>query len=117
MGEHITAAAENAAGSGLEAERERRLGRLEAMRSEGVEPYPYRFDRTHRLVEIRESWGDLEPGVEVGRDLDEGPKQIESLLAREAALAAEVLHRAKPVEVGGDRLEAGEEPSHVPTRP
>jgi lysyl-tRNA synthetase class 2 len=51
-------------GSGLAAERARRLGRLEAMRDAGTEPYPYRFDRTHRLAEVREGWGGLEPGVE-----------------------------------------------------
>jgi len=57
-------AADPQGGSGLAAERERRLGRVETMRAEGVEPYPYRFDRSHRLAEIRASWGALEPGTE-----------------------------------------------------
>jgi lysyl-tRNA synthetase class 2 len=37
---------------------------VEELRAEGVEPYPYRFDRTHTLQAIREKWGELEPGTE-----------------------------------------------------
>ncbi|MFK8022940.1 MAG: lysine--tRNA ligase [Ilumatobacter sp.] len=51
-------------GSGLAAERQRRLGLLDEMRSDGTNPYPYRFDRTHTLAEVRTGWGELEPGVE-----------------------------------------------------
>jgi len=51
-------------GSGLAAEKARRLGLIESMRADGVEPYPYRFDRTHTVGEVRDGWGDLEPGVE-----------------------------------------------------
>lgn len=51
-------------GSGLASERARRLGRIDALRSEGRNPYPYRFDRTHTLGGIRESHGSLEPGTE-----------------------------------------------------
>lgn len=52
------------AGSGLAAERARRTARIAALRDAGVEPYPYRFDRTHTLAEVRERWGDLEAGSE-----------------------------------------------------
>jgi len=51
-------------GSGLAAEKARRLAVVEAMRAAGTEPYPYRFDRTHTVAEVREGWGHLEPGVE-----------------------------------------------------
>ncbi|CAN5602098.1 lysine--tRNA ligase [soil metagenome] len=51
-------------GSGLEAERARRTARLAELRGNGVEPYPYRFDRSHTLSEIRSDWGHLEPGTE-----------------------------------------------------
>ena len=51
-------------GSGLAAEKARRLGVIDAMRDAGDNPYPYRFDRTHTLVEVRAAWGDLEPGIE-----------------------------------------------------
>jgi lysyl-tRNA synthetase class 2 len=53
-----------AIGSGLAAEKERRLARVAALRAAGVEPYPYRFDRSHTLAEVRRRWGDLEPGTE-----------------------------------------------------
>ena len=51
-------------GSGLAAEKARRLGVIDAMRDAGDNPYPYRFDRTHTLAEVRDSWGHLEPGIE-----------------------------------------------------
>lgn len=51
-------------GSGLEAEKSRRLALLDEMRKGGANPYPYRFDRTHTLNEVRAAWGHLEPGVE-----------------------------------------------------
>ena len=42
-----------ATGSGLAAERVRRQGQVDAIRAAGGEPYPYRFDRTHSLAEVR----------------------------------------------------------------
>jgi lysyl-tRNA synthetase class 2 len=51
-------------GSGLAAEKARRLAQLETLRAEGIAPYPYRFDRTHSVAEVRAGWGQLEPGVE-----------------------------------------------------
>lgn len=56
--------ATDAVGSGLTAEKTRRLELLDEMRAAGTNPYPYRFDRTHTLAEVRERWGELEPGVE-----------------------------------------------------
>ncbi len=49
---------------GLAAERLRRLAKVDALRTRGVEPYPYRYDRTHRLDEVRAAWGHLEAGAE-----------------------------------------------------
>ena len=51
-------------GSTLEQERARRLGRIDEMREAGTNPYPYRFDRTHELGEIRAAHGHLEAGTE-----------------------------------------------------
>jgi lysyl-tRNA synthetase, class II len=51
-------------GSGLAAEKARRLGRVGELRERGDEPYPYRFDRSHTLTQVREQWGRLEPGAE-----------------------------------------------------
>ena len=60
---------EAAAGSGLAAERTRRLGLLDEMRATGTNPYPYRFDRTHDLAELRSTWGSLEPGTETDNEV------------------------------------------------
>ena len=49
---------------GLEAEKARRLGAIASMRESGVNPYPYRFDRSHTLAEIRAEHGTLEAGAE-----------------------------------------------------
>ena len=51
-------------GSGLAAEKAKRLAKLGAIRSGGNEPYPYRFDRSHTLGEIRVTHASLEPGTE-----------------------------------------------------
>ena len=50
--------------NGLEQEKARRLDSLDALRAEGTNPYPYRFDRSHTLGEIRNEFGDLEAGSE-----------------------------------------------------
>ena len=42
----------------------RRLGSIAALRAQGTNPYPYRFDRTHTLGEIRAAHGALEAGSE-----------------------------------------------------
>ena len=49
---------------GLAAEKARRLDHVAALRGEGTNPYPYRFDRSHTLAEIRSTHGELEPGTE-----------------------------------------------------
>ncbi len=62
--EPVDLTAEEQSSGGLEAERQRRIAAIESMREAGVNPYPYRFDRTHQLGEIRASHGSLEPGTE-----------------------------------------------------
>jgi lysyl-tRNA synthetase class 2 len=49
---------------GLDAERERRRAKVEAVRAAGGEPYPYRFDRTTDLGALRARHGALEAGAE-----------------------------------------------------
>jgi lysyl-tRNA synthetase class 2 len=56
--------AEQHAGSGLAAERAKRFAKLDELRARGTNPYPYRFDRSHTIGEIRAAHGALEPGVE-----------------------------------------------------
>ena len=51
-------------GSGLAAERQRRLQRIEQLSAAGTDPYPHRFDRTHQVDELRHRYADLAPGTE-----------------------------------------------------
>ncbi|HEY4333632.1 MAG TPA: lysine--tRNA ligase [Ilumatobacteraceae bacterium] len=51
-------------GSGLIAEKARRLAKLDGLRNSGTEPYPYRFDRSHTLAEVRSEHGELAAGTE-----------------------------------------------------
>jgi lysyl-tRNA synthetase class 2 len=57
-------------GSGLESERARRLARVDQLRRQGRQPYPYRFDRTHTLAEVRQHWGEIEAGSESDDEVD-----------------------------------------------
>jgi len=54
----------DAGGSGLVAEKAKRLAKLDEMRVAGANPYPYRFDRTSTLTELRSQHGSLEAGTE-----------------------------------------------------
>lgn len=51
-------------GSGLVAEKAKRLQKLHELREQGTNPYPYRFDRTTTLAALRKEYGALEPGTE-----------------------------------------------------
>jgi lysyl-tRNA synthetase class 2 len=48
----------------LPAESGRRAAKIARLREQGVEPYPYRYDRSHTLTEVRAAHGALEPGTE-----------------------------------------------------
>ena len=50
--------------SGFAIERSRRLNAVNELRGTGSNPYPYRFDRTHTLGELRETFASLEAGSE-----------------------------------------------------
>ncbi len=51
-------------GSGLAAEKAKRLNKIGALRDGGTNPYPYRFDRSHSIGELRSQFDTLEPGTE-----------------------------------------------------
>ena len=51
-------------GSGLAAEKAKRLDKIDALRDSGTNPYPYRFDRTHSLDHLRAQFEALEAGTE-----------------------------------------------------
>ncbi len=43
-----------------------RLAKVEAIRARGEDPYPVRFDRTHTLQAVRDTWDDaIEPGTTI----------------------------------------------------
>ena len=50
-------------------ERSRRLAKVDALRSQGQEPYPVRFDRTHTTAEVHEHWDRLEAGDETSDEV------------------------------------------------
>ncbi len=45
--------------------RQQRLEKAQQWREAGINPYPYRYDRTHRTAELHTQYADLEPGGEV----------------------------------------------------
>jgi lysyl-tRNA synthetase, class II len=47
-------------------ERARRLAKLDALRADGVDPYPVRFERDHTATELHEHYDGLEAGAESG---------------------------------------------------
>ncbi|HEX5145796.1 MAG TPA: lysine--tRNA ligase [Conexibacter sp.] len=49
-----------------QAERKRRLAKLDALRERGVEPYPVRFDRDATAAELRERHAELAAGASTG---------------------------------------------------
>ncbi len=51
-------------GSGLAAERARRQAQVDDLRAAGLQPYPYRFDRSHSVAALRAELPDLAPGTE-----------------------------------------------------
>ncbi len=57
-------------GSGLIVEKAKRLAKIDATRAAGTEPYPYRFDRSHTLAEIRAEHAALAPGTELSDRVD-----------------------------------------------
>ncbi len=48
----------------LEAIRAARFAKVDAFGAAGGQAYPYRFDRSHTLAELRARWGELGPGTE-----------------------------------------------------
>ena len=61
---HLDDESDLLSGSGLAAEKAKRLAKLGALRDTGTEPYPYRFDRSHTLEQLRTTHSSIEPGSE-----------------------------------------------------
>ena len=56
-------------GSGLAAEKSKRLQKLDGLRDAGTNPYPYRFDRSLTLGELRRQFGELAAGTETEHEV------------------------------------------------
>jgi lysyl-tRNA synthetase class 2 len=95
-------------GSGLAAEQARRLRRVAELREAGVEPYPYRFDRTHTLAQVRELWGTLPAGEETDAEVAIAGRV---LLRREQGklIFATVRDRADEIQLFVSRAVVGDE--------
>ena len=97
-------------GSGLHAERSRRLARVDEIRDAGTEPYPYRFDRSHTLREIRDRWGSLEPGTETDDEVDAAGRLMllrdsgKLVFATMRDRSGEIQLFVSKAEIGDDRL-------------
>jgi lysyl-tRNA synthetase class 2 len=51
-------------GASREDARAHRLAKLAVLRAGGQDPYPYRFDRSHTVADVREAHGEMPPGAE-----------------------------------------------------
>lgn len=69
----------------VEGERVRRLAKLDALRAEGTEPYPVRYDRTHTAAELHRAFAGLEPGTETDSTVDIAGRIV--LLRRQGKLS------------------------------
>src|SRR3954447_13352150 len=69
----------------MDAEQERRLAKLDALRDDGIEPYPYRFDRSTTLGELRRRHQQLEPGTETDEHVTVAGRVL--LIRRQGRLA------------------------------
>src|SRR3954449_3817544 len=64
VNDHVSGLEDTSTGSGLAAEKSKRLDKIAALREQGTEPYPYRFDRSHTLADVRREHGAIEAGME-----------------------------------------------------
>jgi len=46
-----------------------RLTKLERLRARGIEPYPYKFERSHTTTAVRERFADLPPNTRTGEEV------------------------------------------------
>ena len=49
--------------------RDQRLEKLERIKELGINPYPYKFERTHKSVELQEKYKNLENGIETNDEV------------------------------------------------
>jgi lysyl-tRNA synthetase class 2 len=92
----------------MESDRDRRMAKLDALRGAGVEPYPYRFDRSVTVPELRERWGSLPPGAETDERVRVAGRVV--LIRRQGRLTfATVRDRDATVQLFVSKSVAGED--------
>src|SRR6516165_4293257 len=90
------------------AERSRRLADLDALRAEGVDPYPVRFDRDRTLAQVRDEFADLPAGVETEATVRVAGRIM--LLRRQGKLTfATIRDQSASVQLFVSRAELGED--------
>ncbi len=94
--------------SGLAGERAKRLDKVATLRQAGTNPYPYRFDRSHTVAQLREAHGDLEAGQETDERVQVAGRM---LLKREQGklIFATIRERESEVQLFVSKAVVGEE--------
>ncbi|WP_236262273.1 lysine--tRNA ligase [Conexibacter woesei] len=91
-----------------EAERTRRLAKLDALRERDVEPYPVRFDRDATAAELHDSFAELAPGTETGETVKVAGRV--TALRRHGGLDfADLLDETGTIQLLAERDELGEQ--------
>lgn len=85
-----------------------RRHKLASLRARGVDPYPYRFDRTHAVGEIRAAWGNLPPGQRSGAQVRLSGR-IVALRRMGRATFADLLDQSGRLQLFGSQSQLGEE--------
>jgi lysyl-tRNA synthetase class 2 len=94
---------------GLAAEKSKRLSKLDDLRQQGINPYPYRFDRSHSLAEVRALHGQLEPGTETDHAVSLAGRVM--LIRQQGKLAfATMRDRTGDIQLFVSRGAVGDEP-------
>lgn len=94
-----------------EAERTRRLAKLDALRERGIEPYPVRFDRDASAAGLHTAHGDLAPGASTGRTVRVAGRVMG--LRRHGGLDfADLMDETGTIQLLADRSVLGEEALH-----
>ncbi len=92
-------------------QRHLRLGKLDAMRAAGVDPYPVRFERTTTAGAIQAAHGDLQPGTEIDEKVSIAGRLM--LMRRQGKLSfATLVDRDGPIQLFVSTAVIGEVAHH-----
>lgn len=60
----------------VEAQMARRRATVADLRAQGIEPFAHAFAPSHTVGQVRQQWGDVEPGVETGQEVTIGGRLV-----------------------------------------